>query len=664
MFRVLTDMLTRFRTETCASRLLLVGFAIELVHLFAIVVTQGYLAIPSSPPARFTIFSTHAAIAWLFLALRYAYVLRVAPRALRREKAAYLLVFALALVGARLHFEHGVRLSADAPHYFVQAHSLLFDHDLDFTNDYVQVRPRATGIAARVPIGLALLSIPFLLTAHLLVLLGTALGYGFEANGFGYPYETAFELSGYVFATVALLVLLRTTKRLLPLGTSTLALVTAWVSSFLFWYMVIEPGMPHAMSFAWATFFICYWLEHRSLSRRRDGVILGVLIGVAAMVRWQNGIFILLPIVDRLSESPRSVTRAVPMVLASLAAFAPQFVFWWITAGTPLVLATMVAPSSQFWSQLGLFEVLYSTNRGLFPWNPVLYLATIGLVVALRYHPRLATLLLLGLSLQIYVNASVGIWWAGWSFGGRRFASCFPFFVLGLGFLFELLRRNPWILIVASCGLLVLWNKGVMQQARKGDIPPDRLVSFQVVSQRNFDLAYETYGFPFAAPANWLFATRYGVSPEKFDRLFGHEGFGNFRLSLDGESEPYTGPGWSEPEQDDGGVWFRWAKGRESVLLVPLKQPRSYELMVDVRPSLGANSVAVIVNGKVHKTHQISQASELRWVVEASELRQGLNVITFFHGRTRRPSDRGSSDDSRELALVYRRVELVALPSE
>jgi len=68
--------------------------------------------------------------------------------------------------------------------------------------------------------------------------------------------------------------------------------VSASLSSFLTWYMVIEPGMPHAMSFAASTFFQGYWIRTRPVTRARDWVILGALIGVAALVRWQNGVFI------------------------------------------------------------------------------------------------------------------------------------------------------------------------------------------------------------------------------------------------------------------------------------------------------------------------------------------------------------------------------------
>ena len=79
-------------------------------------------------------------------------------------------------------------------------------------------------------------------------------------------------------------------------------------------------------------------------------------------------------------------------------------------------------------------------------------------------------------------------------------------------------------------------------------MPPDRLVSFRSVSERTVRELYDRFGYPFAAPANWIFARRFGVSPEKFDRVFGHEGFGNFRLVFDSGSEPFVATGWGDAE--------------------------------------------------------------------------------------------------------------------
>jgi len=55
----------------------------------------------------------------------------------------------------------------------------------------------------------ALFSLPFPAAAHVLVRIATTMGYDLPADGFGYSYETAFELASYFFASVAVVYLLR-----------------------------------------------------------------------------------------------------------------------------------------------------------------------------------------------------------------------------------------------------------------------------------------------------------------------------------------------------------------------------------------------------------------------------------------------------------------------
>lgn len=644
-------------------QILLTAFVLEIGNLFAITVSQGYVQFPPLPIGRFESFAGHAILAWLFLAAHQIVTKRGGSAETRRTIIAELAIVALCLVGWRLYFEYGVRLSADGPHYFAQARSILFDFDLDFTNDYEGIRPRIE-IAERYPVGLALLSLPFLTAAHVLVRIATMMGYDLPAEGFGYPYETAFELTSYLFASVALVYLLRSITALVPLSLATLALVSASLASFLGWYMVLEPGMPHAMSFAWATFFLGYWLETRPVTRARDWVVLGALIGVAALVRWQNGVFILLPLLDDWIDQPRSFRSSALMGAAAGIVFLPQLVFWFMTTGNPFALPTGGHEVS--WEQMRVMEVMYSTNRGLFPWNPILYLGVIGLALWLVRSRRLAALFLTGFFLQAYVNGSVGIWWAGWSFGGRRFDSCFLFFVVGLAVLLDFLRRRPMIPLVSTLALLIVWNLTLIRQARDGLVPPDRLVSFREVSQRSVDELYARVGYPFASPANWLFAARHGVSPEKFDELFGHEGFGNFRSSFDASIESYVASGLGPPERDGAGRWFRWSMGSQSRLLIPLKAARSYELSVELRPFAGAipNHLSTSINGSVQPGRPLSAPTTLRWTLDSELWSTGINEISFNYGRTVRPSELGAATDSRELAVAFYRIELVALADD
>jgi hypothetical protein len=570
-----------------------------------------------------------------------------------------LTVVAICLFGAAIYFRSGIRLSSDGPHYFVQARSLLFDHDLDFSNDYRRV-PAPRAIAERYPVGMAVLSMPFLLLAHLLLLLGRWIGLPFAADGFGAPYETAFGMASYGFGSLALLAMLRATSRFFSAGMALLSVLTVWAASFLVWYMVVEPSMPHAMSAAWTAFLLCFWLDKRPLTRTPDWILLGAIAGLAALVRWQNGVLLALPVLDHLVESRASWLKAVWAALAAAVAFLPQLVFWQVTAHSPLALP--LAEHGVHWGQLSVAQVLFSTNRGLFTWSPVAYLGVLGLVLWAGQARRLAILFLVGFLLQLYVNGSVAFWWSGWSFGSRRFDNCLLFFCVGTAAFLEWLRRRPLVPLVGLCALLFLWNLGLMKQSREGRVPPDRLVSFEDVAVRNLHWLYADLGLPFAAPANWLFAWRYGVSPERFDRLFGHEGFGNLRLAFDADSTPFVGRGWGEPERDVTGTWFRWCIGESCTLLVPLSAPHPYSLTVRARPAPGTapNWVGLGVNGARQPKRLLTDQEALAWRLPAGLWRGGVNELRFDFDRTARPTDFGPSSDTRPLASGVYGLELLA----
>ncbi len=369
---------------------------------------------------------------------------------------------------------------------------------------------------------------------------------------------------------------------------------------------------------------------------------------------------ILLPILDHAIDSRKSLVRAAWALLAAAVCFSPQLLFWQVTAGVPL--AVPFEGHGVSWDQLSALEVLFSTNRGLFPWNPIFYLGAIGLVLWTLKSRRLGALFFLGFLLQIYINSNVAIWWSGWSFGGRRFDSCVLLFVVGVAELFQTLRRKPLVVVWAGSALLCLWSFGLMKQALRGEIPPDRLVSFRSVAVTNVNDYYERVGFPFTAPMNWLFAWRFDVPPEKFDRLYGHEGFGNLRLKFGPDSETYIGRGWGDAERDPRGNWFRWTTGPHCTLLVPLKGPRDYLLTAQVRPfrKTTPNRIRLRVNGRSLAERFLNEGGVVSWRIGTSFWHSGINELRFEIAGTARPSEEGRSSDSRELGVRFYNLELIS----
>jgi hypothetical protein len=154
---------------------------------------------------------------------------------------------------------------------------------------------------------------------------------------------------------------------------------------------------------------------------------------VAALMRWQDGLFLLVPLIDIARwQRPFSVRliAALSACAAAAVAFLPQMAVWHVLYGRALALPQ--GPGFMQWRNPELVRVLFSDNHGLFTWAPLLVLATVGLASFVRRERQLAPPLVIVVLASWYVNASVADWWAGEAFGARRFLSLFPIFVIGL----------------------------------------------------------------------------------------------------------------------------------------------------------------------------------------------------------------------------------------
>ena len=133
----------------------------------------------------------------------------------------------------------------------------------------------------------------------------------------------------------------------------------------------------------------------------------------------------------------------------------------------------------------------------------------------------------------------------------------------------------------------------------------------------------------------------------------------NGRLEL---AKPPTailaGPGWYEPEEEDG-ISFRRSRGRRSWLRVPLRTPRPLRVTIHARPEFAERPVRLklAVNGKqVRGTRVLS--SELEWqdfvfTVPASILRSGVNSFLLTYSRVPRQADPSYRGRNTVIAVDY-----------
>ena len=350
----------------------------------------------------------------------------------REERFEAYLLALLPLVLAALYLQPQ-RVASDGIFYYSPLHSLVVDGDLDFANEY-----RVLGAPAgyfqrtetgRLPnnfsIGPALLWLPWFVLAHLLGALGPLPPDRIRLPLFFTAIATGTVAAGFV----GVVCLFRFVRAYFPSGIAFVSTLLVWLATFHVWYMVFEPSMSHAMAMASVAGFLL--LTHEGAHGVKAYVLLGALGGVVALMRWQNVVFVPVALAVSWSMHGRPRVREIAAAGAAfLLVFSPQLLYWKALYGSFFLIPQ--GGGYIDWTAPELEAVLFSSRHGLLSWAPVLWLGVLGLPGFLRRKPLLGGSLLVAMLVAWYVNASVYDWWAGASFGSRRFDAALPAFALGI----------------------------------------------------------------------------------------------------------------------------------------------------------------------------------------------------------------------------------------
>lgn len=367
----------------------------------------------------------------------------------------------------------------DAVHYYVYLRSIVFDGDVQFRNDYVALyglqggepdtewiyTDTATGHTRNLmSIGPAFVWAPLYLATTAAVWVADTLGASYPLDGLGRLFQATAGWSGQLAATAGALVAYLAAARLFGRRAAFWATLAVWLGSSAIYYTAISPAYSHAASMLTVSIFFYVWSSTRERQSARRYALVGAIGGLAALVRWQDAVFLVAPVLEAVwptsdkrdgRQLQRAATNLLACGLASIAAFSPQLIVWWRLYGHPLLVPQ--GEGFMRWSAPALWQVLFSDFHGLFTWTPVLALAVAGFVWLVRRDRLVGFAAVVCFALSWYANAAVADWWAGEAFGARRFVSCFPIFVLGLAALFARWTGRP-AAIAGLCTTFVVLN--------------------------------------------------------------------------------------------------------------------------------------------------------------------------------------------------------------
>lgn len=393
-------------------------------------------------------------------------------------------------------------IGSDGAHYYAYLRSLFFDGDLNFYNEYAFYQYHApwiiewlssrteTGYVVNLwAIGSAILWIPFFLMGHLWAFLAQKCGYPVILDGYSPPYVLSICLATFTYALLGMLFTHKMIKRYFPTNLSLLAVIGVVLASPLPAYIYREPSMSHTMEFFTISLYLYCWCRGREEKRIGYHLLIGLTGGLMTLVRWQNILFMGMPLLDFLKdffiqfrvfnwkEIKRIFIGNAFMALCFMVAFSPQMISWRILYGSFMTMPQ--GGGFLQWFSPKIPQVLFSPFHGLFSWHPFLFVGAVGLVFFAKKDQWLTFIFLVVLSLEVYLSSLVPDWWGGSAFGMRRLVGCLPIFCIGYAAVLQIskMKQRFYYLSIKAMNLFfIIWNFLLMARVYDpmGDLSPDR----------------------------------------------------------------------------------------------------------------------------------------------------------------------------------------------
>jgi hypothetical protein len=527
---------------------------------------------------------------------------------------------------------------------YLMARSTALDGDWRFNNDLGRFgdpwNQRLGADGRKViphPIGPPLVWTPLIWIAQLGAIAADELGADVALHGYTPWHQRFVFLSSVVFACGAVLLGRRLAQRAIGgAWAPSYAAVAILLGTSLTYYATYMPSYGHALDAFACAGFLAYWAFTLGRNHRARWIVLGALLGAAALVRVQELAMAIVLVVEaihdlagpaRRRDAPwlhalaRWLGRAAIVAAVAAVVLVPQLVYWKVVYGDWLAVP-QGAKYTRFGSPM-MLELLYSARNGWFSTTPIAYAAVLGLFAVPRGSRLLAAGLLATVATQVYLNSTIMDYWGMAGFGQRRLCSVTLPLVVGLAALIARLGRLPLPrrlahgLLVTALGVFIAWNLMRVGQHRAGRPATSELVPtccdrMPAPLRAPLRAAFDAIGNPFEFPANAVFALRHGVPIQRWDTAVGnypmippanalYDGSlwsqrGTWSIGGPGAA-PYLIGGWTAPQKSPERV-FRTTTTPVATVLVPNLMPYPQRGKLWVAPA-GATAVTIRWDGAI-----------------------------------------------------------------
>ena len=293
--------------------------------------------------------------------------------------------------------------------------------------------------------GVAVVQLPAFAIAHFL-----AEPLGYDADGFSLPYQFAIQLWAICIG-IAGLWFFRKFLLLFYSDAAVAVLLVMLVAGTCFLnYTAIDVTLTHCPLFAIYALLLLNTHYYYATLKRKYAVRIGLLIGMAILIRPSEIIAVLLPLfwgMENLSGATiirqfkflRSrLSDLVPAAFCTIIICSIQVGYWLYVTGRPLVYSYDDKTFS--WLAPHTWQYLTSTTSGWLMYNPVVLLIFIGIPFFIKNGKNRVPVLLFFV-LNLYVISAWDIWWYS-GIGGRAMVQGYVVSLFIAGALIEWVLRT------------------------------------------------------------------------------------------------------------------------------------------------------------------------------------------------------------------------------
>lgn len=317
------------------------------------------------------------------------------------------------------------------------------------------------------PMGLAMVWSPWFIAGHLI-----AGATGQPQDGYSVPYDRSIRIGVWIYLLLGLLALRAVLRHRFSEWITAFTLLLLFTATNLIDQATMGMAMPHLPLFClyagilWATL---RWTAARHVGR---ALVLGILMGLAMIIRPSEGLCLLLPFLwcgEGEVSSPfirawRLRKQWIAIALVMFMIGLPQFIYWKEATGHWFLDTYNNAGEGFDLLTPHTWPFLFSIRKGWYIYTPLMLLATAGIVLLKRQWREAYLPVLVFFLLNLYLLSSWTCWWYADSFGSRAMVGSYAVMALPLAAMLHWawagtrMRRWGMAILLTFCTFLNLFQ--------------------------------------------------------------------------------------------------------------------------------------------------------------------------------------------------------------